>query len=334
MIIAIISIILMIIIHEFGHFIAGKLLKVPVYEFAIGMGPKILQKQGKKETKYTLRAIPIGGFCSFDKGDATGIADMELNSQPVWKRIIIFIAGSLFNLISALIVSIFICGLVGTPQPTTQIGAISLEETDDFFQVDDIIVAVNGINVEGNYELFSKELSTSGKTPLIAVKRGNELLEQKVNLVDYNGNYIIGVGIKNEFVKAEGVSCVSEGFKYTIKVANNILLSLKKLVTGQVSMNQMSGIVGIVSSVGDASKQNILNIFSSFIMLSVNLGIFNLLPIPVLDGSKILFCLYEAIFKKRISEKLETVLTVTFAILLILFMIIITFSDIIKILFK
>ena len=86
MIIAIISIILMIIIHEFGHFIAGKLLKVPVYEFAIGMGPKILQKQGKKETKYTLRAIPIGGFCSFDKGDATGIADMELNSQPVWKR--------------------------------------------------------------------------------------------------------------------------------------------------------------------------------------------------------------------------------------------------------
>lgn len=332
MIISIISIILMIIIHEFGHFLAGKILRVPVYEFSIGMGPKLLQKKGKKETVYSLRAIPIGGFCSFDKGDATGIADLELNKQPIWKRIIIFFAGSFFNIMSAFLISVCLCSFVGMPTASTQICSIPLEEADKSLEEGDIIVEIEGVNVENNYDLFSQMISSSGKSPLMKIKRDNNIIEKNINLIDYDGSYIIGVELKNNFVKSNGINCFSDGFKYTVSVANNILLSLKKLITGNVEISRMSGMVGIVASVSDATKQNILNIFTSFIMLSVNLGIFNLLPIPVLDGSKILLCFYEAIFKKRIPDKLETIVTASFAILLILFMIVITFSDIIKLL--
>lgn len=328
----IIALILMITTHEFGHFIAGKLLKVPVYEFAIGMGPAIWSKQGKKETKYSIRILPIGGFCSFDKGDATGIQDMELNKHPVWKRTIIFVAGATLNLLSALIISIFLCGFIGLPKTTTTIANIASENTDPFLEAGDTIVNVNGIDVENNFSLMTESLSLSNDDKAhIIVRRKGELLENDITLIKSGESYLLGINVTSQYIKSRGLSAISDGFKYFLANAVAIFISLWQLITGKVGLNQMSGIVGIVSIVGNATKQNIINLITYYIMLSANLGIFNLLPIPPLDGSKILFCGYESIFKKRVPQKFEETITLIFALIFILFMIFITILDIMKI---
>lgn len=331
----ILSIIIMIAIHEFGHFIAGKMLKVPVYEFAIGMGPVIWSKQGKSETKYSLRAFPIGGFCSFDKGDANGIADMELNKYPAWKRIIIFAAGATLNIISALIVSISLCAFVGMPQNTTEINSIALEEADDFLQPGDIIKEVNGVYVENDYNLMTSTIRSDedGVISLI-VNRNGEDVKSDVKLIKNGDYYAFGVNVNVDYVKSEGFQPIIDGSKYAYLSGISILQSFGNLVTGKVKMSQMSGIIGVVSVVSDAAKDSLLNILSYFVLLSMNLGIFNLLPIPVLDGSKILFCIYEMIFKKRIPEKVEENLTVVFAVLIIGFIIVISVGDVVKIFAK
>lgn len=327
----IIALMLMITTHEFGHFIAGKLLKVPVYEFSIGMGPLIWSKQGKKETKYSLRLLPIGGYCAFDKGDATGVQDMELNKYSVGKRIIIFAAGAFLNLLSALIISIFLCGCIGLPKTTTTIESISSEETDAFLQVGDTIVNINGVDVENNFSKLSEAISLKDDgTANIIINRNGEQLESDINLVKSGDSYFLGISVRSEYSKSKGLNAFTDGFNYFIANAIAIFMSLGQLISGKVGINQMSGIVGIVSIVGSAAKQNMLNLITYYIMLSANLGIFNLLPIPPLDGSKILFCLYEAIFKKRIPSKIEENITLIFVALFILLMIVITFSDIIK----
>lgn len=331
MILAFISIILIIIIHEFGHFLAGKLLKVPVYEFSIGMGPLIWSKKGKSETTYSIRCLPIGGFCSFDDGDSTGIQDVALNKEPVWKRIIIFLGGSFFNIISAFIVSIILAGVMGTPVATTTISNIASEQADSFLQANDEIIEIDGINVEKDYPLLKDTLNKTDGTANITVKRNSETVSQEVKLIKSGDSYLLGVNMTVDYQKTGVIGAFSNGIKYALDTSSSILSSLGNLFTGKLKVTDMSGIVGVVSVVGTAVNQNVLNLANYFILLSLNLGIFNLLPIPVLDGSKIIFCIYEAIFKKRVPEKVETNLTFAFAILLIIFTIIITISDIIKI---
>jgi len=331
----ILSIIIMIAIHEFGHFIAGKMLKVPVYEFAIGMGPVIWSRQGKSETKYSLRAIPIGGFCSFDKGDATGIADMELNKYPAWKRIIIFAAGAALNILSAIIVSVCLCTFIGMPLKSTEINSIALQETDKFFQPNDIIIEINGTNVENNFDLLIATIRNDDDGIVsVLVNRGGENVKSDIKLVKNGDNYALGVNVNVKYVKSKGINSLIDGTEYAYEAGVSILKSLGNIFTGKVKISQMSGIIGVVSVVNDAAKDNILNILSYFVLLSMNLGVFNLLPIPVLDGSKILFCIYEMIFKKRIPEKIEENLTLVFAILLIGFIILISIGDVFKIFTK
>lgn len=331
-VIGIFLLLLMIIIHEFGHFIAGKLLKVPVYEFAIGMGPKIFEKKGNKETTYTIRCIPVGGFCSFDKGDATGIQDLELNKYPIWKRILIFSAGATFNIVSAFLIAIFISGVIGLPTPTTNIVSIADERADSFLQAGDTITSINSINVENNFSLMSQEIAkTEDGTINITVRRANEEKTSDIKLIDMNGSWMLGVSIAKTNVKSIGlINILRDSFTYCWDTGASVLLSLKGLITREVKLNQMSGVVGIVDAVGQAAHENLLNVLHYFILLSINLGIFNLLPIPVLDGSKIIFCVYEAIFKKRVPEKVEEYLTLGFAAALIVLMVYVTAHDIIR----
>lgn len=329
-VLGIIIILLIVTIHEFGHFIMGKLFKVPIYEFSIGMGPITWSKKGKSETVYSIRALPIGGFCSFDKGDITGIQDLSLNKQPIWKRIVIFAGGAIFNIISAIIISIGLCLFVGTPQTTTTIESIVSNYADEFLQPGDTITYINGIEVKNDLTKLQEIISNSNGTADITVLRDGEELTSAISLIKNQNSYSIGASISNVYVKSKGISAIKDGFVYAYNIGINVFVSLLSLITGKVSISEMSGIVGAVTVVGNAASQNIVSIFSYFILLSINIGIFNLLPIPVLDGSKILFCIFEAIFKKRIAEKVEEALTLLFAFLLLGLIIFLTISDIIK----
>jgi len=328
MIIAILVLMLMITIHEFGHFSMGKLLHVPVYEFSIGMGPLIKSWKGKSETKYSLRCIPIGGFCSFDKGDVTGIQDTALNKQPIWKRVIILFGGAGFNIISAFLVAVIVCGFIGLPTATTKISSIADERADEFFQPEDEIIAINGVELNGSFDVLEKELEKSDGKAKVEILRNGEIKSSEVEFFEHGGSWKMGVMVYSDNTAVPWNKVIPVSAKYCILTGGQVIQSLKGLFTGEVSMNDMSGVVGIVSVVGDAAKDNIINVLSYFIMISINLGIVNLLPIPVLDGSKIVFCIYEAIFKKRVPENFEKNITIIFAFLLIALMIYITIHDV------
>lgn len=327
MIVAFITLIFMILIHEFGHFSIAKMLHVPVYEFAVGMGPKIFSKKGKSETVYSLRCIPVGGFCSFDKSDVTGIQDSALNKQPAWKRILILFGGSGFNLISAFIAAIIVCMAIGLPHATTTIAAIADEKTDSFLMEDDKILAVDDIEVR-EYEQLSELLNNSSGKVNITVLRNGEEITSDISLIEYGSEWKMGVQMYAENITSSPKNAINDAFAYCIDTAASIFKSLGGLFSGSIHINDMSGIVGIVSSMSSAAQENIRNILSYFIMISINLGIVNLLPIPVLDGSKIIFCFIEVIFKKKLKEKTEENITLLFAILLIALMLYLTAHDI------
>ena len=333
---SIIIIAFIIFLHELGHFLAARMLHVPVFEFAIGMGKTLIKKEWKG-TIYSLRILPIGGFCSFDDGTAESLTDIALNKQPTWKRFFIFFGGPFFNLISALIASFFICAAIGLPVPTTAIANVALKEADPFFREGDIIVEVNGVDVENDFNMMRTIVGTSSdgtaEVKILREENGEtSLLEQKINLISSGESYILGLNMQTNFYKSEGVNAFFDGISYWNNCMVETISALVGLFTGATSVKNMSGIVGAVSSLGDAMKQNVLNFASSFVSLSVCLGIFNLLPIPCLDGSKILFSVYEMITKKRIPEKFELIVSFIAMIGLAGFMIFITLLDIQKLL--
>lgn len=333
-IVSILVLMLMITIHEFGHFAMAKLTHVPVYEFAVGMGPKIFSKKGKSETTYSLRCIPIGGFCSFDKGDATGIQDTELNKHPIWKRVVILLGGAGFNLISAFIVAVLICLFMGIPGTSTRIYEIADNRADSFLLPEDEIISVNGQKVNEDYSVIENAFEHSNGRANITVLRNGEEVSSEIQLFRIGEDWKMGVNMYPSIHKVAIKDVIPTSFMYCCRLGGSILESLKGLFLGKTEVKDMSGIVGIVTVMGDASKNDIRNLLSYFVMISINLGIVNMLPIPVLDGSKILFCLYEAVFKKKIPEKFESWLTVVFAFLLILLMIYVTVFDVFRIFVK
>lgn len=325
------TIIFIIVIHEFGHFIAGKLLHVPVYEFAVGMGPKIVSKKFKSETTYSLRAIPIGGFCSFDTGDITGIQDTALYKQPIWKRIVIYAAGAAMNILTAFIVAIIIVSAIGNQVGTNKIESIADERADSFFQPGDEIVSIGSINVSTYDEISNAvEMSIDDGKIQVSVMRNGEQVDGTVQLFEVNGEWKMGVGLLNGYQKS--AHPIKDAANTCVAAGKSVFQALGGLLNGSIKTKDMSGIVGIATTINAGAKYGLMNVLYFFVLLSINIGIFNLLPLPVLDGSKILLSIYEAIFKKRVPEKIEENVTFFFAIAMIVFMVYITFNDVLKLL--
>lgn len=334
-ILAILALMIMIVLHEWGHFIAGRICKTPIAEFSVGMGPLIFQKQGKKETKYSLRAVPLGGYCAFDTDDSTGVVDSSLNKLPVYKRIFIFIAGPFMNIITAILVYFFIALALGFPAVTPIVDTV-VEDGPSYniIQEGDEILAINNKEINGNSTIMAQYLNESnGKDVVVTVLRdGNKMdlvITPKYN--EANQKYMIGI---TQLAKNERLGFI-DSVKYaksaTIEAVVATYQGLWGLITGKHKVSEMSGVVGIVSVVSTYAKPSSFNIFLSLCgLISINLGIMNLLPIPGLDGSKILFGLYEKIFRKPIPEKTEYYMTMVGFCLLIGLFILVTISDIIK----
>ena len=334
--ISIIAILLMILVHEWGHFIAGRICKVPVYEFAIGFGPKIFQKKGKKETLYSVRAIPLGGFCAFDKDDDTGVVDSNLNKQPLLHRLFIFVAGPLMNIITTFLVLFIICFAVGNPTPVTIVDSTYEGfAAHEVLQSGDELLTANGIELNRDPVILSEVISYAKDTPItFEVLRNGEVFTAEItpSLNEETGKYAIGIIQKqiNETMSF-GQSITASGLTI-VNYAVSIFDSLGGLITGKYSVNQMSSIVGIVDVMSEyADPSNIPMYLSLCAYISFNLGLMNLLPIPGLDGSKILFGLIEGVTKKKVPEKVEVYLTLACMGLLLLLSGYLIFHDIWKI---
>ena len=314
-----------VLVHEFGHFIFSKLFGVYVYEFSIGMGPKLLHHKKKGgETEYCIRAIPIGGFVSLAGEDADDNTKIDkkrmLYTKPVWQRFIIMIAGVSFNFIFAFVLLFVMALIYGSISTKPIIANVSPEYpayTAGIREGDKIL------SVDGN-----KISSWSEVQLYIASSKGNDIsfvLKDK----DGNKSYVVGIGIDNT-VRRGFVSSITYAGEATVSLYKLMLTTIKQLFTGGVSAKDLSGPVGIYLIVDSQAKQGFQNIMYLTAYLSMNVGVINLLPFPAFDGGRVLFLIIEKIRRKPVPAKTEAMVNSIGFMLLMLLMVYVTFNDILR----
>ena len=320
--------VIIIIVHELGHFATAKLFKVPVPEFSIGFGPALFKKK-IGETRYSLRAIPFGGYVQMVGEDEESEDENAFCNKPVWQRIIIVGAGAFLNILMGFIIYIFLfSGVSETPVLKVE-SLVPGTPAHEVLQPGDEIVALNGKRV-WYYKDFKFLLNTedSGEEIEITVKRAGE--KQKLAIKPYlneeTGQYNIGILMKTEKMNFFGV--VKYAFYELFFVIKAIFYSFIMLITGGVSLDNISGPVGTVNVMSSQIQYGAYAFFSLFGLITVNIGIFNLLPLPALDGGRVFFLLIELIRRKPVSRKMEGVVHFAGLMLLLLFMLVVTVNDI------
>ena len=346
-IVAVVIFSLIITIHEFGHFIAAKSNGVKVNEFAIGMGPALFKKK-KGETLYALRIFPIGGYCAMEGEDTESADGKAFCQKAVWRRMIIVVAGVCMNLILGLIL-IMVQTCMSDAIATTTISKFEDKAVSQQtgLKVDDKIIAINGMRIFTSTDMSYKfSTDDDGVYDMVVVRNGKRVSLKDVKLatsVNEEGQMSIHYDFWVEPQEVTACSVVTQAFKQTATDARLIYISLADIIRGKYSLKDMSGPVGIVDSIGDVidserdektgkinwkSLMDSILYFSSFI--SINVGVFNILPLPALDGGRFIFLIIEAIRRKPVPpEKEGMVHTIGMAALLLL-MVVITVSDITK----
>lgn len=342
-VIALIIFEVIILIHEFGHFIVAKKCGVKVNEFAIGMGPALLKKQ-KGETLYALRLLPIGGYCAMEGEDADSTDDRAFNKKSVPKRMAIVVAGIVMNLILGFVMLI-IYNAMSAPMTSTTISKFESENAKSHqtgLEVGDKIISVNGMHIftatDLSYQFQNDDDSVFDMT---VVRNGEKVKLENVAFDTKDKSMHIDFFVKP--VEATPVTVVSQAFREAVTDGRLIYISLGDLVTGKYSIKDLSGPVGIVDVIGDViesetSQDNgidwsalIQQMLSLGAFITINIGLFNLLPLPALDGGRLIFLIIEAVRKKPVPPEKEGMVHFIGLAALMLLMIVITVSDIAKI---
>lgn len=333
---------IIILVHEFGHFIFAKWSGVYVYEFSLGMGPKIFGKKDKKgETEYCIRLIPIGGFVSLageEVDDDKKIKkDRKLYNKSFIQRFMIMFAGPMNNFILCFIILLISAFIYGSIDQTPVVSSVS-EEYPAYkagISTGDTIISINGDSVKSWSEVQLLVQTAKGESLTIELKDklGNqktvELLPEKIENEDGSQSYIIGVGMGGKVEKG-----FLNSFKYAFKTTGSLfklmLTTVKELFTGGVAVKELSGPVGIYTVVGEQAEAGFENILYLIAFLSINVGVINLIPFPAFDGGRILFLIIEKITGKAIPTKIENIVNSVGFMLLMLLMLYVTFNDVLR----
>ncbi len=324
---------IMIFIHELGHFCVARAFGVKIKEFSMGMGPRIFGWTGKDGTDYNLRAFPIGGFVSMKGEDEVAEGDDSFANKKAWQKFLIVAAGAAMNILLAMII---MTGLViATPKLASNvIHSFSEDATSNaMLMAGDKIVKINGTGVHTGNEVVY-EIAHDGYEPVdVTVIRDGEKLVIEDVVFPTQMSQGIAFGSMDFVVFSEAksfTSVVKHSFYRSISTVKMIYDSLLDLVGGKIGMDEVSGPVGVTTAIGDAAKTGGSQLFYLVCVLSMNLGVFNLLPLPALDGGRLVFILWEMIAGKPVNQKYEGF--VHFVGIMILFglMIVITFKDIAK----
>lgn len=326
-----------VIIHEWGHFIMAKKNGVLVHEFAIGMGPKVWSVQ-KGDTLYSIRLLPIGGFCSME--EEVGLSDnpKAMSSKRPWQKFLIVVAGAVMNFILAWILMSIVMGYVGYSTNEIETLQENMPAVAAGLQVGDKIVAVNNQPVK-KLEDLSKVLSKEEATYNLVIQHANGTEEA----------ILLGTKMQEDGVARFGFTVtrghtnilynIKNGFSGMVSAVKMIWGSLIQLVTGEVGMDQMAGIVGVVDQTSKQWDQSvemgglayaIINLIYVGAFLSANLGIFNLLPFPALDGGRLVFIIIEMIRGKAVSAEKEGAVHFIGMVLLMLLTVVVLYNDLIR----
>ena len=324
---------LLIVVHELGHFFAAKLNGIKVNEFALGMGPKLLKFHiGKGETEYTLRLFPIGGMCAMEGEDEQSGDSRAFSQKKVWQRITVVIAGPVMNIL----IGFVLVFLMLLPEPgfaSTTVREFdansSIEATG--LQVGDTVVAVNGSKVYVDSDFTFQVLRDSdGIVDLTVMREGQKTELTNVNFVktDGEGNSGVAFDFRVEAISKTPWTMIKQTTLKTVSIVKMVVCSVFDLVTGRYGISDLSGPVGTASAIGQSAMMGWSSFLSMLCFITINLGVFNLLPIPALDGSRLIFLLIEGIRRKPIKPEHEAYVHFVGFVLLMLLMVVVTFHDI------
>lgn len=345
---AILILLIMITVHEFGHYVAGKFFGFGIDEFAIGFGPKLFSKKRKSGEVFSIRLLPIGGFCAFRGEDKDSDDPTAFNNKVWWQRIIVLISGALMNYVLALLVVVIMFSAYGQ----TSLVACKMADTDQVesvysFEKNDIILSANGKNVylltdlmnaiEGKEqgELVDFVVRRNGVDTPIKIKLrcdGNFAnLEDNITLLKALGIYfeeqdgvLVGTGLGRYDIKFGFFETIGRSFEYSFMMGGMIFKILGQLITGALGVNTLGGTVTTITVTADAIKVGGFNYFLNMMsLIGVNLAVFNLLPFPALDGSRVVFTLIEGIRKKPINRRFEAIIHGIGLVLLLLFAVVV-----------
>ena len=324
-----------VIFHELGHFLFAKLSGITVTEFSLGIGPRLLSHQWG-ETRYSWKLIPFGGSCMMLGEEEEISNEHSFQNKSVWKRILVVAGGPLFNFLLAFIIAIILIGNIGYDAPVLLSVPENSVAAKQGLQKGDEILEINGKTIHFGREASNYQFFHKGKAMVIKYKRNNNIAYITLPEEELENTYSGINGNSSYRVKTETVQTLKYSYyevKYWIETT---LSSLKMIVTGKTDMNNVSGPVGVVKSVGktyEAVKSSgmyyiLMNMLNIVLFLSVNLGVLNLIPFPALDGGRLVFLVLEAIRGKRVNPMVENVITVGGIFVLLIFMVVVTGNDI------
>ena len=326
-----------ILFHELGHFLLAKANGIEVVEFSLGMGPRLISRP-MGGTLYSLKLLPFGGSCMMKGEDEENAEEGSFGSKSVWARISVVAAGPVFNFILAWVLSVLIIGAIGYDEPVLESVLDGFPAQEAGMQAGDRILSINGRKIHFYREISDYSQFHQGKTVDLVCERDGEEFTVRLEPMPENGRYYYG------FTGNINANRVRTGFFGTLKYAvhetvywiRTTVSSLRMLFSGGVSLNDVSGPVGVVSVIGETVEESRssglvyvwLNVLNIAILLSANLGVMNLLPIPALDGGRLVFLILEAIRGKRLNPEVEGRIHMTGLMLLLLLMVIVLFHDV------
>lgn len=317
----------LIFIHELGHFIAAKKCGIRVNQFALGMGPAIFKKKWG-ETEYSLRIFPVGGFCAMEGEDEDSGDPRAFNHKKPWQKAIVVCAGAAMNVILAIILMCIISCYIGTASTTVSSFVKGNHVQTAGMKKGDVITSIDGKKIrEWNDVGTALEDKKKGDKVAVTVRRDGKNVDIDTALMENQGKAMLG--ISPVMVKDPGKS-IARGITSTWGLTKSMYVIIKRLITGQVSTDQLSGPVGIVYMVNKSAEHGFIYFLYLMALISLNLGVFNMLPFPALDGGRLVFIIVRAFTGKKITDSVEN--KINFAGLMLLFglMIYVTWNDVIR----
>ncbi len=332
---------IIIMIHEAGHFFVAKKCGIRVLEFSIGMGPAIISKQ-KGETKYSLRALPIGGYCAMEGEDENSDDPRAFRKQAVWKRMLVTVAGATMNLILGFFLIIAVL-CIDTAITTTTIAEFHADDSGavtaasaEWLQPDDTFYSINGLRIyTANDISYALQNTDSDTYSVVVVREGEKVTYDRVKFHDSATGTLLDFYVYGQ--KKTVGNVLLQTCKNFVSTARLIWISLFDLIRGKYGFKDLSGVVGIVDTTATYVQQSAtfreacMTLFDLMSFITINVGIFNLIPFPALDGGRLVFLIIEAIRRKQIPAKVEGMIHFVGLSALMLLMVAITFQDIFKI---
>lgn len=318
---------LLIFIHEFGHYIVGKKSGIGVVEFAIGFGPKVFSWQ-RKETTYSLRLIPVGGFTQFEGEDEQSQSETAMNNQPVWKRMLTILAGPVFNIVFAFLCTVVLLFAFG--ETNTKVAEVvqggSAQQAG--LVVGDEITSINGRDTVFAMEAMGKLYALKNKKETVELTIRREGAQQQMQM-QFDDEGKIGVGI-GELQRYGFLESLGKSARWCYAILYDTFATLGGLFTGAAKVQDMGGMVAIVGTLGMAIRMGVYTLLKMTVIISLSLGIMNLLPLPALDGGRLVLLIVEGIRRKPMNPELEARIHFGGMVVLFSLMAMLVVSDLMK----